>query len=120
MFTDTLIQQADTFMTQQARGLLAEQQRIASQTYRQRTGTLMESLSKAPAASTGMEVTLEYPLHIRFLDMKKGRSGKKKQTYAPIYNKYVYGFLKSGVWKWLNAHIPEIMVKAIEDTIKSV
>ena len=119
MFTDSLISKADEFLTAQSAGLLAQQQRVAQSTYGVKSGSLTESLS-APARSTDMEVTLEYPMHIRFLDMKKGRGGKRKKVYAPIYNKYVYGFLKSGVWKWLNAHIPEIMVKAIQENIKKI
>ena len=120
MLTDELIRSADEFMTAQATGLLAEQQRVARSTYSVRTGTLAESLSAASVRSTNMEVSIAYPLHIRFLDMKRGRGGKKKKVYAPIYNKYVYGFLKSGVWKWLNAHIPQIMVNAVEESFKSV
>ena len=49
------------------------------------------------ASVQSMSVTVSYPKHIRFLDMKKSRSGEKKKRYAAIYNKQVYGHLKSGV-----------------------
>ena len=50
--------------------------------------------------------------------MKKGRLGKKKKRYAPIYNKYVYGYLKSSVLRKLNRLVPEIMINAINDNFK--
>lgn len=56
-------------------------------------------------------------LHIRFLDMKKGRNGKRKKLYAPIYNKYVYGYLKSEVARKPNRMVPDVMINAIKDNI---
>lgn len=50
--------------------------------------------------------------------MKKGRKGKKKKRYAPIYNKYVYGYLKADVHRKLNRLVPSIMINAIEDTFE--
>ena len=63
-------------------------------------------------------IEMSYPIHIRFLDMKKGRNGKGKKRYAPIYNKYVYGYLKSDVARKLNRLVPDIMINAIKDTIE--
>lgn len=51
--------------------------------------------------------------------MKKSRKGKKKKRYAAIYNKQVYGHLKSGVWKFLMAALPKQMIRTMEDTIES-
>ena len=42
--------------------------------------------------------------------------GKKKKRYAPIYNKYVCGYLKADVHRTLNRLVPKIMINAIEDT----
>lgn len=44
----------------------------------------------------------------------------RKKKYAPIYNKYVYGYLKSAVWKKLNELVPRMMIRTIEENIKSV
>ena len=35
--------------------------------------------------------------------MKKGKGGKKKKNYEPIYNKYVYGYLYGGIYRRLKA-----------------
>ena len=60
------------------------------------------------------------PIHIRFLDLKKTRSGKKKRNYTPIYNRYVYGYLKSDIWRMLMAALPKQMIRTIEDNIKTL
>ena len=51
---------------------------------------------------------------------KLAKAGKKKKRYAAIYNKEVYGHLKSGVWKFLMAALPKKMIRTMEDTIKGV
>ena len=85
--------------------------------YYRRTGRLKDALWNLPTAQ-GTKITINYPLHIRFLDMKKGRKGKRKKRYAPIYNKYVYGYLKADVHRKLNRLVPSIMINAIEDTFE--
>ena len=50
--------------------------------------------------------------------MKKGRKGKRKKRYAPIYNKYVYGYLSAGVRRTLNRIVRENLFHSIEDTFK--
>ena len=65
-----------------------------------------------------MSVTVSYAKHIRFLGMKKSRSGKKKKHYAAIYNKQVYGHQKSGVWKFHMAAMPKQMIRTMVETIK--
>ena len=49
---------------------------------------------------------------------KIGRKGKKKKRYAPIYNKFVYGYLEADVHRKLNRLVPSIMINAIEDTFE--
>lgn len=117
MITDQFTHEVGTFLQDQAARLLTHQGEIASATYQERTGRLTESLNHLPYPN-GTHIELSYPIHIRFLDMKKGRNGKRKKRYAPIYNKYVYGYLKSDVARKLNRLVPDIMINAIKDTIE--
>ena len=50
---------------------------------------------------------------------KLAKAGKKKKRYAAIYNKQVYGHLKSGVWKFLMAALPKQMIRTMGNTIES-
>lgn len=117
MITDEFKYEVGTFLQDQAAKLLTKQGEVASSTYQQRSGELIKSLNRLPYPSDG-RIEIKYPIHIRFLDMKKGRLGKKKKRYAPIYNKYVYGYLKSAVLRKLNRLVPEIMINAINDNFK--
>lgn len=128
MFTDQFTHELGSYMNSQGEKLLARQRSVASSTYNTKTGNLMSALSASPVQtsdtrSVGVEVS--YPIYIRFLDMKKVWSKKKqklvkKKRYAPIYNKYVYGYLKSDIFKKLNEFIPRVMIRAIESNIKTV
>lgn len=123
MITDDFKHDAGAFLSSQADKLLSAQASVASQTYNQRTGMLSSALNSSSTAKLGpdgMSIELDFPMHIRFLDMKKGANGKKKKTYAPIYNKYVYGYLRSGVWKWLNAHLPGVIARSFKETFKDI
>ena len=52
--------------------------------------------------------------------MKKTRLGKRKKKYAAIYNRYVYGYLKSPVYRLLMASLPDQIIKTIEDTVTTI
>ena len=117
MFADEFKHEVGTYLTKQAKLLLGHQTAINASTYEKKTGRLTTALASTPSGS-GFHVTVKYPLHIRFLDMKKGRKGKRKKRYAPIYNKYVYGYLKADVHRKLNRLVPSIMINAIEDTFE--
>lgn len=117
MFADEFKHEVGGYLKHKAEVLLASQSAIAAANYGQRSGRLSDALQGSPSVQS-MSVTVSYPKHIRFLDMKKSRSGKKKR-YAAIYNKQVYGHLKSGVWKFLMAALPKQMIRTMEDTIKS-
>lgn len=122
MFTDQFKHEINSYLKSQSERLLSAQKAVAETTYRQRSGQLMHALSSQATVSE-MTVTVPYPLHIRFLDMKKSSRGanrRRKKRYAPIYNKYVYGYLKSDVWRMLMAGIPKQMVKTIESTFTAV
>ena len=119
MFTDQFKHEVNNYLKRQGDRLLETQCGIAQATYRSRSGQLMNSLSGGVTVSD-CKVDIPYPVHIRFLDMKKTRTGKRKKRYFPIYNKYVYGYLKSDIWRMLNAFIPKQMIRIIEGSIKSV
>lgn len=128
MFTDQFKHEVNSYLKSQGDRLLETQRSVFNATYKSRTGRLARALSSAPVTGTsgsGMSVEVSYPMHIRFLDMKKKWSKRKeklvrKKNYAPIYNKYVYGYLKSDIWRKLNELIPRVMIRAIEDNIKTV
>lgn len=119
MFTDQFKHEVNSYLKSQGDRLLETQRGIAQATYRTRSGHLMDLLNSSVTVSD-CKVNIPYPIHIRFLDMKKTRAGKRKKRYFPIYNKYVYGYLKSDIWRMLNAFIPKQMIKAIEGTIKTI
>lgn len=119
MITDQFKHEVNSYMKGQADKLLAHQSSVFSSSYVSRTGTLAQALQNTPQVQD-CRVDIPYPVHIRFLDLKKTRVGNKKRHYTPIYNKYVYGYLKSGIWKMLNAAIPDQMIRTIESTISNV
>lgn len=116
MITDQYKHELNNLLTSQASALIAHQKGIADAFYQKRSGSLARALSGQPEVSDLM-VSIPYPKHIRFLDMKKTRLGKKKKKHAAIYNRYVYGYLKSPVWRVLMASLPKQIIKTIEDTI---
>lgn len=120
MITDSYKHQLNDFLGKKATDLLAHQSRIFARTYTRRTGTLAEALLNGQPEVTDMKVSIPYPKHIRFLDMKKTRLGKRKKRYAQIYNRYVYGYLKSSVYKLLMGSLPDQIVKTIEDNITTL
>ena len=91
---------------------------MAASTFTRRTGRLSASLQDR-ATITGTAAQLEYPKYIRFLDMKRSRTGARK-IHGPIYNRPIYGYLVGGVLRFLNAAIPKAMIRAIDGTITSV
>ena len=129
MFTDQFTHELNSYLKRQGDSLLEKQKSVFEATYTSRSGSLARALSSKSTATGnlfgGASVEVAYPIHIRFLDMKKRWSKKnermvRKKKYAPIYNKYVYGYLKSAVWKKLNELIPRMMIRTIEENIKSV
>ena len=129
MFTDQFTHELNSYLKRQGDSLLEKQKSVFEATYTSRSGSLARALSSKSVATGnlfgGASVEVAYPIHIRFLDMKKRWSKKnermvRKKKYAPIYNKYVYGYLKSAVWKKLNELVPRMMIRTIEENIKSV
>ena len=118
MFADEFKHEVGRYLENQTEKLFVRQREAAAEApYYRRTGRLKDALWNRPSAS-GTKIEITYPLHIRFLDMKKGRKGKRKKRYAPIYNKYVYGYLVADIRRTLNRMIPDIMINAFHDTFE--
>jgi len=116
MFTEEFQHRVGSILQEQADALIDTQRDIASTYYRQRTGQLISSLSQRPAVS-GMKIRIPYPLHIRFLDMKRTSTGKRKKGQKPIYNKYIYGFLYSGTYRRLSRGISGMVVAQFKSAV---
>lgn len=135
MIADEFKRDIGAYLQTQSRDLLAKQLSVSKAVYTERTGSLNRALSSSGTVimdPDGLRVELAYPMHIRFLDLKRSarksrttvrtairdhrkvkqqvRVGTLKQHYAPIYNKYVYGYLKSSVYKRLRRVIPRHLI----------
>ena len=78
--------------------MVARQSAIAEQDYLQRSSpSLYQKLTPGivdiTASDDELNVRINYPATIRFLDLKKAQSGKRKKYYTPIYNKLLFGHL---------------------------
>jgi hypothetical protein len=78
-------------------GRLLKQQSDIAGIYLRKTGWLAEKLASGIytvlSTADGANMVIKYPKYIRFLDLKKSRSGRKKKVYHPIYNRPLYGFV---------------------------
>ncbi len=148
MITDKYIKELDNlddWAQQEARivanNLLAVQNRIALVYYNIRSGRLVRGLTpeaiQIGSLSESLHLSISYPLHIRFNDMKKKnprrvtiggkvltvrhkRGGRNKQNYAPIYNKYLYGFLLKGLYKRLHNRLGSNISESIHDSLSNI
>lgn len=76
--------------------LLQRQSAIAEMDYNHHRApylhdVLQPSLAEITPNDDGVQVVINYPMTIRFLDLKKAKSGKKKRYYSPIYNRSLFG-----------------------------
>lgn len=117
MLTQDYIHTLNGLLREQGEHLLATQRMIATVYYASQSGKLVSTLGEAPTVSN-LKLTIKYPLYIRFLDMKKGRGGKKKKGYEPIYNKYVYGYLYGGIYRRLKSALGGYVRRTIVNTLK--
>jgi hypothetical protein len=104
-------------------GRLLKQQSDIADIYLKRTGWLSEKLASGIytvlSNDDGAQLIINYPKFIRFLDMKKSRSGRMKRVYHPIYNRplygFVYGYALARLRAALNSNIREAV--AVEDKL---
>lgn len=77
--------------------VLEKQRSVASTHYARRTGQLTSHLQSRPfhvnKSPAGARLIFDYLKKIRFIDMSKTASGKKKKNYHPIYNRILWGFI---------------------------
>ena len=80
-----------------AEKLLHEQRGILETYYNRRTGTLARHLQSrifnVKRSERGVSLIIDYLAQIRFMDLRKTASGKRKKIYHPIYNQPLYGYL---------------------------
>ena len=114
-------------LTSRANNLLSHQEVVAAMSYNSRSGALLESTQQQPVLNDalGKRLILSYPLHIRFLDMKRGRSGRKKKVYEPIYNRFsIWGYLFTGTYmallRGLTGRVTMTVVRTIEGQVKDI
>ncbi len=101
-----------------AKDLLLHQSEVFELAYKSRSGELKRALTQQTPTMSGNKLNLKYPLHIRFLDLARTRYGKRKKNYAPIYNKYTYGYLFSGIYARMRQKVSGA-VKQVLDSIFS-
>ena len=122
MITEKILNELNGIIQTQSDAMLAKQSSVFSANYKNRSGRLSAFLSTRPRVELG-KIIIPYPKYIRFLDMKdvrwQGERLYKKDHYAPIYNKYVYGYLKIGVWRKLNSTIPKQMFRILEQKLQA-
>lgn len=116
----------ENLLTSRANNLLSHQEVVAAMSYNSRTGELLRSTQQSPVLTNalGKRLILSYPLHIRFLDMKRGSSGKNKKVYEPIYNRFIWGYLFTGTYmsllRGLTGKISMTIVRTIEGKIEDI
>lgn len=76
--------------------LLNRQSAIADIDYNRRKAPhladeLTPALVDITSGENDVQIQINYPSTIRFLDLKKSKSGKKKKVYTPIYNRLLFG-----------------------------
>lgn len=109
----SFVDYTSTVLDDTAVKLLHEQQGILTTYYNRRTGTLQSHLQSRPftvrKSASGMSLVIDYLSQIRFMDLRKTGSGKKKKIYEPIYNKPLYGFLYGYAYYRLQMGLLEYM-----------
>ncbi len=90
-----LIKEVVDTLTTTGSSVLKIQQGIARTHYRRQSAALISGLNSFHITNKTVNPSLviDYPIHIRFLDMKLNGKGFPKENYTPIYNKPLYGFI---------------------------
>ena len=105
-------------LTSRANNLLEHQEVVAAMSYNSRSGSLLQSTQQQPVLNDalGKRLILSYPLHIRFLDMKRGRE--------PIYNRFIWGYLFTGTYmallRGLTGRVTMTVVRSIEGQVTDI
>jgi len=98
-------------------GRLLKRQSDIAEIYLKRTGWLADKLASGiysvSQTADGANMVINYPAYIRFLDLKKARSGRKKKVYFPIYNRPLYGIVYGYAFARLRAALNQNIRDAI-------
>lgn len=90
---------------------------VLEDNYLSQSGRLAANLASKPyvilTSTSGAMLKVNYLSYMRFLDLKETRKGKKKKRYAPIYNKYVFGFMMGFTYNRLRAGLTNIIYKEL-------
>ena len=100
--------------------ILREQAKTIAAYLNFRTGHISNSLYEAflvTKSGSGANLHFNYLIDLRFLDIKKTASGRKKKVYAAVYNRplwgYVYGYtfgtLRYGLTQSVESEIIDII-----------
>lgn len=117
-------QQVGNILSEAAGHLTGIQANVADRVYFRGTGLLKSKLESKPytvdVTPSSVKLSIDYPQHIRFLDLRRSSLGKKKKVYAPIYNKYVWGFLMGYTYNSLRAGLSGIISRELTTTTLTV
>lgn len=88
-----------------------------------KSGKFYRYLSQKPFTVSnmgmGVRLSMSFLTGIRYMDMKRSRSGKLKKNYQPIYNKIVWGFIYGYLYKQLRYGITQSMNEAITKRLQN-
>ncbi len=122
-----LIDQVVEILDTTGESVLKEQLGIARTYYTRRSGALNRQLTNKSYSIKNRNVSpsliIDYPKHIRFLDMKLTGKGHPKKAYHQIYNKPLYGFIFGYAYKQLRygltANIKDAFIGPLKQSIES-
>lgn len=96
-YTKPLSLQASDVMQEVALRLLRTQAQTLSLDYNRHTATTLNVLQGRPFEidqnGGNPSLNIDYPATVRFLDLKKTATGKRKKLYSAIYNRPVFGHI---------------------------
>lgn len=105
------------------RDILQKQNYLARNFLVRRTGALLSNVGgdnfNVQASSQRANLIIDYISTIRFLDLKKTASGKKKRNYVQIYNKVLYGFLYGKTFPALRFRMSENIRENFAGTLRA-
>ena len=102
---------------------ILKEQRSRVKTYlNRRTGAIENSLTAQIAHvqknAGGATLTFDYLVYLRFLDMKRSKSGKKKRVYGPVYNRPLWGFVYGYIFGQLRYGLTDAVRQNIFNRIR--
>jgi hypothetical protein len=104
--------------------IFKEQADIAKTYYNKRSGELISNLTgrnfDVMKSSWNVKMIMNYISKVRFLDLKKTATGKKKKNYHPIYNRPLYGYIYNFTYPKLSWGLLENIKERTVEPLKAV